>query len=300
MSNKKEELEYKIEKLHREKVQKELEEIRKSLSLSQKKQERISNKRRRENIYVLFALAIIGGFFSITGESSILVEPPLIFGFAIFVIASFVFVFIKINTVAFADMSFTEERNNNFDDYADYIFAFSINGVFLLALSIFVINTLNINIDAASPIVFTLVITLISAIISYLLQNVVVRRAKERASNLGYSQEEIKKELTEEIIQGINELKNASGQQEELNAFSELSIPMDACRDEFTKPEDFDPIMDELENLNSVSEEIRDSLKQNFSEAQEEARNKLIEQESLEQKITRFEKEYEEKVIGDE
>jgi hypothetical protein len=95
MSNEKEKLEYKIEKSHRKKLQQKLDDIEKELSENRITQQKITTKRRRENIYVLFALAIIGGFLSITQRSSVVLEPQFIGAFGIFAIASSIFIIIK-------------------------------------------------------------------------------------------------------------------------------------------------------------------------------------------------------------
>lgn len=63
MTDAKKELEFKLQKLHQTKVEQELEEIRQELSDYHKRQEIISIKRRPKNVYVLFALAMIGAFF---------------------------------------------------------------------------------------------------------------------------------------------------------------------------------------------------------------------------------------------
>lgn len=297
MSKEKEKLEYKIEKLHRKKLQQKLDDIEKELSQSRIKQQKITTKRRRENIYVLFALAIIGGFLSITQRSSVVLEPQFIGAFGIFAIASSIFIILKINTVAFLDASFAEGKN--IDDYTDYLFIFSINGIFLLAIAIAVVNTLNIGVSDVQPVVIPLLISIISGILSFLTQ--IQRKRKERKNmrERVSTREEIKEKLVDHILSEIENLRKADDQQDELNKFPQLALYIEQCRHEFTKPEDFDPIFEEIEDLKSVSDGLEDSIRQNFTEAKEYVHDKVMEKASIDEKQKRLEKEYEDIIFDD-
>jgi hypothetical protein len=291
MSNEKEKLEYKIEKSHRKKLQQKLDDIEKELSENRITQQKITTKRRRENIYVLFALAIIGGFLSITQRSSVVLEPQFIGAFGIFAIASSIFIMIKINTVAFSNVSFSE--GNNIDDYADYLFIFSINGIFLLAIAIAIVNTLNIGVSDVQPVVIPLLISIISGVLSFLTQLQIKRKRRKNMEERITTREEIKQELIDDIISEIEKLRKADDQQDELNKFPQLALYIEQCRHEFTKPEDFDPIFEEIDDLESLSDGLEDSIRQNFTEAKEYVRNKVMENASIDEKQKRLEEEYE-------
>lgn len=298
MSNEKEKLEYKIEKSHRKKLQQKLDDIEKELSENRITQQKITTKRRRENIYVLFALAIIGGFLSITQRSSVVLEPQFIGAFGIFAIASSIFIILKINTVAFSNVSFSE--GNNIDDYADYLFIFSINGIFLLAIAIAVVNTLNIGVSDVQPVVIPLLISIISGVLSFLTQLQIKRKRRKNMEERITTREEIKQELMDDIISEIEKLRKADDQQDELNKFPQLALYIEQCRHEFTKPEDFDPIFEEIDDLESVSDGLEDSIRQNFTEAKEYVHNKVMENASIDEKQKRLEEEYEDIIFDDE
>jgi len=298
MSNKKEKLEYKIEKLHRKKLQQKLDDIEKELSENRITQQKITTKRRRENIYVLFALAIIGGFLSITQRSSVVLEPQFIGAFGIFAIASSIFIILKINTVAFSDTSFAEETN--IDDYTDYLFIFSINGIFLLAIAIAVVNTLNIGVSDVQPVVIPLFVSIFSGILSSLIRARIKRKERKNMMKRTTTREEIKEELVEKIISEIEKLRKADDQQDELNKFPQLALYIEQCRHEFTKPEDFDPIFKEIEDLETVSDGLNDSIRQKFTESKEYVRSKVMEKAGIDEKQKRLEEEYEDIVFDDE
>lgn len=300
MSNEKEKLEYKIKKLHRKNLQQKLDNIEKELSENRITQQEITTKRRRENIYVLFALAIIGGFFSITRQSSVVLEPQFITAFGIFAIASSVFIILKINTVAFSDVSFIDENGRTIDDYTDYLFIFSINGIFLLAVAIAAVNAFNIGISEIRPLAITTLVSVISAVLSVLTRLWQQKREHAKLRGKIDTREEIKKELVEDILSEIEKLRNADNQQEELNKFPQLALYIQQCRHDFTEPDDFDPIFEEIEEIDSVSEGLEDSIIQNFTEAREYVRDKVMQEASIDEKQKRLEEEYENIIFEEE
>jgi len=295
MSDSKEKLKYQLEKFRQKKLQQELEEIRNILSNSQRKREQISNKRRHENIYILFALAIIGGFLTILQQSSVLQSSAFVAAFAVFASTSSLFVFLKINTVAFAEPSFYPgARIGNIDDYADYIFVYSINGIFILFSAFIVVNALEIDINTASTLVFTLIIGVVSIIFTYATEHYKQMKREDLKNREKKKSEEFKKELIEEVISNINEMKKADNRKEELDIYlNKLSKRLHACQNEFTEPEDFDPIFEELDDLEDLSDEVADSLVDSFDRSKETIRNRVIERATIEEKIERIEQDYE-------
>jgi hypothetical protein len=302
MSDEKEELEYKIEKLHRKKVQGKLDEIKKELSESRVNQQKIATKRRRENIYVLFSLAIIGGFLSITSRNSIVLDPVFIRTFAFFTVISLVFIIIKINTVALSNVSYIEDNEKSLDDYIDYLFTFSINGVFILITFATAVDSFNIGISQVESIGLLIGTAIISAVIS-LIFGYFRHRQKQLynlSAEMGKNREEIKEELTEDIISEIENLKNTDDMQEEINEFKDLAIYIEQSGREFTEPEDFDPIFEELDNLDLISDELEESIRQSFTEKRENIRDKVMQEANMDERIERIEEEYEKMAFNGE
>lgn len=302
MSDEKEKLEYKIKKTHRKKLQQKLGEIQKELSESQATQQKMATKRRRENIYVLFALAIIGGFLSITPDSSAVIDPLFVRTFGIFALASVIFIIIKINTVALYDISYIKESEKNLDDYADYLFIFSINGIFILITFATAVDTLDIEISQVQPYAFFLVVTLISAILSLIVgyyRNKKRRKELSRLSEYVHTSEEAKQELQENIISGIKNIGNANTKQEEINEFGEIAPYIQQSRNKFFEPEDYKPILEELDDLELESDELENSIRESLVEARNYVRNKVMQEASIDEKQQRFEEKYENMVFDE-
>lgn len=167
MTDAKKELEFKLQKLHQTKVEQELEEIRQELSDYHKRQEIISIKRRRENVYVLFALAMIGAFFSLVPRSPIIIDTPFLIGFGIFTLASVVFLIVKVNMLAISQSPYISDIDKKIDIYSEYTFAFSINGSLLLIAAVSIINIFDIQVSPIISGIVSFLSSLISAFIIY-------------------------------------------------------------------------------------------------------------------------------------
>lgn len=298
MSGRKEYIEYQLKKFHREKLEQELEGIRKELSDYYKNQEEISIKRRRENIYVLFALGIIGAFFTIIPRSSISIDMPFLIGFGVFVFASVLFLIIKINTVALSDSPALDGNGSKIDNYSEYLFAFSINGSIILVMAVAIVNIFNIQTDslASSSISF---ITIVASGISVVFFRAYIahRKEQQRRERIKSQSEEIREEMLEEMISGFDDLRNADDKKRELEIFNELSFKIEHARNEFASFEELEPISEELDDLEGVSDEVSDILRQKFSETRESLRDEKPEEESLEAKKEKLQEEYEELVF---
>jgi hypothetical protein len=300
MSDDEEKLKYQLEKYRQKKLQQELEEIRKFLNDYREKQEKNKNKRRRENIYVLFALAIIGGFLTVIRSNSTLKSPSFVAAFTIFAATSLIFVFLKINTVTIAESSTFDDRFDRINELPDYLFVFSLNGIILMFAAYFALTTLNIDITAAPSNVFAVGVGIGSTIITYLFEIYKEKRKKKIQKDKRNTPEEIKEEIRENIISGVKNIENASSQKEEMDEFSNISIILEKIKYEFDEPEDVDPILEEIEELESVSDGIADSLEESVTKARKEIRDKAIKKATIEEKIERIEQEYEQIAFDEE
>jgi hypothetical protein len=301
MSGRKEYIEYQLEKIHRAKLEQELGGIRNELSEYYSRREEISVKRRRENIYVLFALAIIGAFFTIIPRSSISIDTPFLIGFGVFVLASVLFLIIKINTVALSEYTASGENSGKIDNYSEYIFAFSINGSLLLVIAVAIVNVFNIQVSSLVSSGVSIVAGLLSVLTAMLSQILTEKRKKQRRrQRMKDKSEEIREELSEEMISGFQNLREAENRKEELEIFNELSSLIKQSRHEFANVEELAPVSKELDDLEGVSDEISDILRETFSETQEELEDEKPEDESLEEKKRQLQEEYERMISGNE
>jgi len=126
--DKKDNIKFELERIHRERVETELEAIRKSFSNYAESNEERSRKRRAENIYILVALGIIGGYLSY--NSNLVLETIYQQIGLAFTVASAVFILIKVITVRISDIP-DETVGNRLDDIVDVAFAAVITGVFV-------------------------------------------------------------------------------------------------------------------------------------------------------------------------
>jgi hypothetical protein len=100
--------------------------------------------------------------------------------------------------------------------------------------------------------------------------------------------------MLEEMVSGFDALRNVENKREELEMFNELSFKIEHSRNEFASVEELEPISEELEDLQGVSDEIADILRQKFSETQDSLQDEEPGDESLEEKKIRLREEYEE------
>lgn len=119
---------FELERIHRERVETELEALREHFSSYADLKEKRSRKRRSENIYILVALGIIGGYLSYN-PNLVLDTVYQLIGLA-FIVASGTFILVKVITVRAADID-QESGWNKFDNIVDASFAAIISGVFV-------------------------------------------------------------------------------------------------------------------------------------------------------------------------
>lgn len=294
MSERKEKLKYQLQKLHRDKLEQELEAINEELSEYYQSQQKESIKRRRENIYVLFALAIIGGFFSLIPRTSYTINTSFIIGFGVFASASLLFLIIKINTIALT--KYTTKRSK-LDNYSEYLFAFSINGILLLGGAVTLVNVFNIQTD---EIYSTFVLVLLPGLTSFMitLYKYVTdeRKRKQRRIERMERSESIREEMLDELSSKIEDIQEVDDQKRELELFHELTEGIEHAKDEFVKRERLEPIAKEMEDIEGVSDHITEVLREKLQETQKSLRSQDVDEESIEEKKDRLREEYEEMV----
>lgn len=117
VASSREAIEQRIQELHRQKLEKDLENIGELFRQYTNQAETTTQKRRRENIYVLFALGIVGAFFSVISGNEIFRSQSILFGFGVFAVAALIFLLIKMNTVALSDRSSSQHPVNKWDSY---------------------------------------------------------------------------------------------------------------------------------------------------------------------------------------
>lgn len=292
MSGSKEKLEYELQKLHQEKVETELEEISQELSNYYRRQERTHTKKRRENIYVLFAIAIIGAFFSLIPRSSISVDRQFLIGFGVFALTSLVFLIIKINTVALSD-SFS--KSNRVDNFSEYLFAFSINGILILISAIAVVSIFDIQVSQ----IMSGSISLITGITS-LLMVLLWRYQKQQArremimNQIKENSKEHRQELLEEIKSQFKKLRSAETRKEKLIQFNELVSKIELAKSEFINKESIEEMSEEMDDIDNISDDMYDILQEEFEKAKEALQDDESEDENVEEQRERLRKEYEE------
>lgn len=162
-------------------------------------------------------------------------------------------------------------------------------------------DTLNIEINQVQPSAFFVVITLISAILSFVVFHYRMKKLAKLSMKSEYflNNEEDKEELRENIISEIKNIRKTNTKQEELNAFAELVPYIQHSRTKFLKPEDYEPIFEEIDDLESVSDELEESIQQSFTEARDSVRDKAMEKASIDEKQQRLEERYEDMAFDD-
>lgn len=138
-----EEIEFEIERIHEERVEEELRLIRENSIEYANSSEKRSRKRRTENIYILIALGIVGGYLTYNPQ----LELP---GFNIlglvtlgFAIASAAFLFIKVVVVSQSGIG-RETLWTRLDNFVDKSFPGLVTGVAILGFTIFIVDTFQI------------------------------------------------------------------------------------------------------------------------------------------------------------
>lgn len=244
------------------------------------------------NIYVLFALAIIGAFFSIISRSSFKIDTIFLIGFGVFASASLFFLIIKMNTVA---LTAPTSGKSKIDNYSEYLFSFSINGSLLLGGVVTLINIFNIQLNTFVP---SIIPVAIAMIVSFLISSLTYlqdkRSQQKRRIRIRMKSEEIREEMLDEMTSGFEELRQADDGKEELKIFNELVDGLEQARDEFPDVERLEPIEEELEDLEKVPDEMAEVLRETFEETQSILSDEESNELTLEERREQLQEEYEE------
>lgn len=189
-------IKFELKRIHRKRVETELEAIREAFSEYTELNEERSRKRRSENIYILVALGIIGGYLTYNPDLA-LDSIYQVIGLA-FTVASAIFVLIKVITVRMADIP-SNTNWNKFDNIVDGGFAVVITGVFAFGslgaiVSIFNLQTVGI----IQPI--TIILPLIAMVIQMMKLSEIFSETQTKSAD----------ELYDEIIEELFHLPESS------------------------------------------------------------------------------------------
>jgi len=204
---------FELKRIHRERVETELEGIRKAFLDYAESTEKRSKKRRAENVYILVALGIIGGYFSYNSGLKLNTIFQQI-GLA-FVVASSLFILIKVITVRISDID-KSSLWSEVDNKIDILFAAVITGVFVFGTIAAVISIFNIQSSLIQNI--AVAATTIVAFVAQLL-NIYNEQADENKK----SPEEIHDELIDNLFR-LPDSENVREDSEEIvNLVHQLS-----------------------------------------------------------------------------
>lgn len=138
-------------------------------------------KQRTENIYILTAIGIIGGFLNYNPSLSInTVFQTVALGFAL---GSSLFLFVKIMSVSGSRIN-TKSRWNYIDDLADKIFPGVITGVFIIGAFLFISDYYQIELSYIMQFVFAGLSLIVAAFSSY----TSIHNSSEDGSELSYNE----------------------------------------------------------------------------------------------------------------
>ena len=284
MSDRKEELEYQLRRLHREKVEQTLEEIHSELKTFYEDQAETSSNRRRENIYVLFAIAMIGGFITLLPPSSITIGTPYIYGFGIVATMALLFLLIKINTAAFSS------GRHRIDKISEYGFVFSLNTTVLLVASLAIVNILDIGAQTLGAVAGVST----SFILSFIYIAYTSRRQEEEVISVAHSwYDKIHSELIEDTVENIKKLDEAESETRQRDVFEIVATQFEYCSHIYDDSSKLEPISNELNDLENTSEEMIEVLQEEFEKTVEYVEDKGSDEGPLTEKREKIREEYE-------
>lgn len=300
MTRRQRELEYQLEKLHRDKMEQSLEQIRNDFSRYYRTRERQGLRRRRENIYVLFAIGVIGGFVTLTPPELLQIITNFSFGVTVFALASFVFLIVKLNTVTFLGIRPSKGIAETIDKVAGYLFAFSINGSILLIASAFVISTIGVTQTDELTQNLTYLLMIVATVMTFLFRFVSIQRVDELDESREEFHKEVVEELNEDTIDSLVSLKNTSDGEKRLRLYSTIIHNLRGIESEFKNIDEFEPIEEEFKNLDGVPDDMAAVLTERFEETRNELEKRSPSDElSLEEQREELRAEYEKLLAGE-
>lgn len=295
MSSREDELEYKLEKVHREIIEEKLGQINQNLSEYYEYRNEMAQRRRRENIYVLLAVGIVGAFFSVLPKDTFTISGTFLIGFGIFASASFLFLLFKLNTIAIPASEDSEITSGKLNTYADYIFAFSINGSVVLVGIIIMINLYEISLTQLQTSITTGATGIIAILAGYMQRFIFEywekRKKRERIDR-------IKNEIPNQIEQSFTELAQVDEQKKRLEKMHKILSQLDHLSDELSDSEIFIDLLESLDNTPGITDDIQEVVQARLEEIiEEKTKDKPTEtedeEESLKEVKNRLQNEYE-------
>lgn len=272
---------YELERLHREKMEVELKRTREELRRHTESSKEKTQRRRRENIYVLFALGIIGGFFTLYPNFN--VNTTFDYFAAFFVSVSFVFLFLKIHTIGVSDFQ-SEGAVNKIDYFADYLFLLSITGIIFVGPSIVLLDALDINLDIGSEVRASTLMLVISIIFAL--------KAVETIQE-GDSNKEASTGVPDDFSQDLFALSDQK-QGEEGITMNEFIDKLEEYKAQGGSPENLEDIPAKIDTIR-MSEDKREKAKSEVEKVKEELKRREKSQEELREEER---KQYRETVRG--
>jgi len=280
MNKSREELEQELTRLHRERIEKELDEIKSTMASYTDSSRKRSYRKRRENIYVLLAIGVIGGFFTVAPRELFQVNQTVYLGGVVFVFASILFLFLKLNSVALANPQKTGvELVSKFDSSIDYLFVFSINGIIILFMSNLALNYFEIELADIGQIGMLLISSLL-ALLSTL--RVFLRQRKRRKEFMKEQFDYMESnELKSKIRDKFFELAETDSSEEEIiNSLAEM---LDDYKEYANQPDSLHQLKDEIEKIDGISSGVRTSIKEMFENAIQDMNDKMEQEKSIEE-----------------
>lgn len=219
---------FELERIHREKLENEISLIREYINEYISYSEEIQRKRRIENIYILTALGIVGGYFTFNPNLEVSSTFQIVaLGFAA---AASAFLLIKLITVKLGRFQ-KESTWSTIDNYADNIFPGLVISVFVLGSVSILISIYTIPLNRISEIALSFV-SLVAGLFTVLRTWIPTDDSspdvtREDIEVLILDTADSSDPNVEEIIDALEEFKNTNPPIEELEV---LKSKIDAVR----------------------------------------------------------------------
>jgi hypothetical protein len=255
---------FELERIHREKLENEISLIREDLNNYISYSEERQRKRRIENIYILTALGIVGGYFSFNPDLEVSSTFQIVaLGFAA---AASAFLLIKLITVRLGRFQ-KESTWSSIDNYADNIFPGLVISVFVLGSVSILISIYTIPLNQISEIGVSF-LSLVAGVFT-----VLRTWAARDDSSPDVTREDIEVLILdtadssepniEQIIDALEDFKSTNPQREDLE---ELRSKIDAVKGITER---------DVKNVKSVIDKIIEDVKQEDTTEREEKEEKL-------------------------
>ncbi|WP_440005291.1 hypothetical protein [Halomicrococcus sp. SG-WS-1] len=279
---KKDYLDYQLSRIHREKIEDELDQIRLSIQQYFESSQERSQKRRQENVYVLVALGIISGFLTYYPKFNIGSSP---FGLVATgsAIASAFFLFIKLNTVG------NSPREGRLDKIADVAFRVAASGIFVIGVGAILVTTFSEQISQIPTVaaqILTLILTVLMTAFSWYNKMkqisdtpVTFNAVQDAMFSLASNDEEGDTQSLEDLIQMIEEYKKHASTEESLVKLKQRAEQIEGFSNSQMKEitETLDDLIEEKSKETKTEEELREMRMAELDEERESYRERVQE-----------------------